>query len=360
MDTLTHALSGALVGRLLAPRRAAPSASSPTPPVWQAVVAGAVAATFPDLDFVLGYVSELAYLRGHRGLTHSLLLLPLWGLLIAWLMARLWRRGGRPGADWRAFYGVVCAAIFVHILGDLITQFGTMILAPFSDRRFGWGTTFIIDLVFTGIIVAGLAASALWRRSRLPAAVALVLLAGWVGVGALGRGEALGAARAYAAHHGIRAVAVDAVPRPASPFNWTAIVFDGERYHYAHLNTRRRQPLVAGPDDGFLRRFSAPYLPAAMAKWEVRERFGSDGTRALAETVWNAEDFAFYRWFAMFPVLDHAGPGPAGQACASFVDLRFVTPGRAEVPFRYGLCGGERGWRLFELELGGLRWVAGE
>ena len=100
MDTLTHALSGALVGRVLAGRRApaggangsaatsgaasgASSAARPTVPVWQMVVAGTVAATFPDLDFVLGWISELTYLRGHRGVTHSLILLPLWGLLIA-------------------------------------------------------------------------------------------------------------------------------------------------------------------------------------------------------------------------------------------------------------------------------------
>ncbi|MBS0543155.1 MAG: metal-dependent hydrolase, partial [Proteobacteria bacterium] len=98
MDTLTHALSGALVGRLLARRRASSSSASsadgfssaalggvavPVPPVWQFVVAGTVAATFPDLDFVLGWVSELAYLRGHRGVTHSIVLLPLWGLAIA-------------------------------------------------------------------------------------------------------------------------------------------------------------------------------------------------------------------------------------------------------------------------------------
>ncbi len=365
MDTLTHALSGALVGRLLARRRASPPAEAASrgapaaalPPVWQMVVAGAVAATFPDFDFILGWVSELTYLRGHRGVTHSLLLLPLWGLLIAWLLARFWRRGGRPGADWRAFYGVACAAILAHIVGDLITQFGTMILAPLSDRRFGLGTTFIIDLVFTGIIVAGLGASALWRRSRVPAAAALMLLAGWVGVQAVGRAEAIAAARAYAAAHGIEAVAIDAAPRPASPFNWTAIVFDGERYHYAHLNTRRREPLLAAAGDHFIRRLSAPYLPLSMAKWEVRERFGAGGTRALAQAVWNAEDFAFYRWFAMFPVLDHAENGPGGQWCANFVDLRFLTPGRDEIPFRYGLCGSERGWRLFERELGGLRWV---
>lgn len=63
MDTLTHALSGALVGRVLAGRRApsaiaaggAPRAARVQPPVWQMVVAGTVAATFPDLDFVLGW-----------------------------------------------------------------------------------------------------------------------------------------------------------------------------------------------------------------------------------------------------------------------------------------------------------------
>lgn len=76
MDTLTHALSGALLGRLIA---RPPDPARPAPKPWQMVVAGAAAATFPDLDFVLGYVSELTYLRGHRGVTHSVLLLPLWG-----------------------------------------------------------------------------------------------------------------------------------------------------------------------------------------------------------------------------------------------------------------------------------------
>lgn len=359
MDTLTHALSGALAGRLLAPAVTASSPSPTTLRTWQAVAAGALTATFPDSDFVLGYVSELAYLRGHRGVTHSLILLPLWGLLLAGLCARYTRRGGRAGPDWRAFYAIACAGLAIHIAGDLITQFGTMILAPFSDRRFAIGTTFIIDLVFTGIIVAGLAASALWRRSRVPAALALVVLAGWVGVGWMGRGEAIDAARAYAAARGIDAVKIDAVPRPASPFNWTAIVFDGERYHYAHLNTRRAQALVADDSDHFIRRLSAPYLPAAQAQWQQRAKLGEADTRALAEAVWRSADFAFYRWFAMFPVLDHADAAPGAGPCVSFRDLRFETPGRAAVPFRYGLCGAAgSGWRLFERDAdGGRRWV---
>lgn len=364
MDTLTHALSGALVGRLLAGRRSGaahgttppPSAQDARLPVWQGVAAGAAAAAFPDLDFVLGYVSELAYLRGHRGVTHSLLLLPLWGLLLAWLFARLARRR-RPAADWRQFYAIACAAILIHIAGDLITQFGTMILAPFSDRRFGWGTTFIIDLVISGLLLAGLLASAIWRRSRVPAAAALVLVAAWVGVGAVGRGEAIAAARAYAAAHGLPVVAVDAAPRPASPFNWTAIVFDGERYHYAHLNTRRREALQAGPDDNFIRRFSAPYRPVAQARWETRARFGSGEQAELAHAVWQARDFEFYRWFAMFPVLDHVGGEADGARCVGFRDLRFEIPQRTAMPFRFGLCGklGAGAWRLYKLATDGQR-----
>ena len=355
MDTLTHALSGALLGRLMA-RPSVPS--RPGPKVWHIVLAGAAAATFPDLDFVLGYVSELTYLRGHRGVTHSLLLLPLWGLLIAWLMARL-PGARRPGVDWRAFYAVACAGLAIHIAGDLITQFGTMILAPLSDRRFGFGTTFIIDLPFTGILIAGLLASARWQRSRLPAAVGLLALCMWVGIGALGRSEAIDAARDYAQSQGIRAVALDAAPRPVSPFNWTAIVFDGERYHYAHLNTRRTEVLEAGPDASFLRCFSAPYRPVAMAHWQVRERFGTDNgeARELARAVWDAPDFGFYRWFAMFPVLDVVD-ATAGAQCASFRDLRFEIPAREATLFRYGLCrDGGAGWRLFEQTTGGRRWV---
>ncbi|NWG74354.1 MAG: metal-dependent hydrolase, partial [Rubrivivax sp.] len=37
---------------------------------WQAVVVGTLAAAFPDLDFVVGWAGEMAYLRHHRGVTH--------------------------------------------------------------------------------------------------------------------------------------------------------------------------------------------------------------------------------------------------------------------------------------------------
>ncbi|PKO57470.1 MAG: hydrolase, partial [Betaproteobacteria bacterium HGW-Betaproteobacteria-19] len=65
-----------------------------------------------------------------------------------------------------------------------------------------------------------------------------------------------------------------------------------------------------------------------------------------------------YRWFAMFPMLDQVEPAAGGGVCVNFVDLRFETPGRDGVPFRYGLCGGaSEGWRIFERVTGGRRWI---
>src|SRR3990170_7446171 len=175
MDTLTHALSGALLARA--------SASKDAPPrsIPRRVAAGFFAAAAPDLDFVLAFVSPLVYLEQHRGPTHSVLLLPLWALVLSWILAKLLREP----RGWRALYGISALALGAHIAGDLITSFGTLIFAPVSDARYAWGTTFIIDLWFTAIILAGLLASLGWRRPRIPAGAAGLVLVSYVGFQAL-------------------------------------------------------------------------------------------------------------------------------------------------------------------------------
>jgi inner membrane protein len=353
MDTLTHALSGALLARAASPspRREASRRElrvfGPRIPVWQAVAVGFVAAAFPDGDVVLKLVSDVAYLRGHRGVTHSLLMLPLWAALLGLLAALAFRRRDA----WRRYGWIAAGAIAIHIAGDWITQFGTMLLAPFSDARFGLGSVFIIDLVLSGIVVAGLAASALVPRRRLPAVAALALLPVWIGVTVAGRDEALAIGRDFAQRQGIPAASVAAAPRPASPFNWTVFVFDGNEYHVAHVNTRRTEPLVAESGDNFIRRFSAPYAPARLATWERLPKFGHDGAEsALAREVWEHPDFGFFRWFAMFPLAHAIENGD--QTCVWYRDLRFEFPGRdSATPFRYGMCRDNgRGWTLFAFD----------
>src|SRR5207244_7098537 len=99
-------------------------------------------------------------------------------------------------------------------------------LAPLSDWRAGIGTTFIIDLWFSGIILAGLVASILFRKTKFPSIVSLVLLCGYVGFQYVQKARALEFGEQYRATRGLEGARVTAHPRPVSPFNWTVFVSD--------------------------------------------------------------------------------------------------------------------------------------
>ncbi|MGD9954343.1 MAG: metal-dependent hydrolase [Burkholderiales bacterium] len=336
MDTLTHALSGALLARASAPKGAPPRS------IPRRVAAGFFACAAPDLDFALAFVSPVFYLEQHRGPTHSLILLPLWALLLSWLLAKILREPG----GWKALYGVCALALGAHIAGDLITSFGTIIFAPLSDARYAWGTTFIIDLWFTGIIAAGLLASLLWRRSRLPAMAAGLVLVSYVGFQAVLKERALDYAREYAAKQGWSGAEIAVHPRAVSPFNWTVFASDELVHRFAHVNLRREAPLPPAHD--FVGRLDAAFQPLALAQWETRPRYGTSAAeQSLAREAWASPALGFYRWFADRPAFDGLS---AGSTCAWFVDLRFLNPGRDWLPFRYGACREAPGapWRAFE------------
>jgi inner membrane protein len=341
MDTITHALSGALLARATAP---APSAD--VLPLRRRIAIGALAAAFPDSDVVASWLSPLSYLYHHRGVTHSLLMLALWAVVLAWLCSKAWKSG--PG--WRAYAGVIAWGIGVHIAGDWITSFGTMVFAPLSDWRAALSTTFIIDLWFSGIIITGLLASWLWHGSRWPAVAGMGVLCAYVAFQFAMQQRAIDFGEQYASGAGLRGAKVSALPRPISPFNWMVLVDDGERYHYSLISLSRREAPPLAPDAGFFTRMGAPYLPLDRAAWLQAARLGSFEQASLAKEVMAHPRFAFFNWFAAYPALYRVDAGNP-HTCVWFHDLRFFTPGRATWPFRYGMCrdtaGGE--WRAHEL-----------
>ena len=334
MDTLTHALSGALLARATAPKTLAPRA------LPRRVAAGFLACAAPDLDFIIGFVGPVEYLLTHRGVTHSLILLPVWALLYSWILAKLLREP----AGWRALYGVTALALLAHIVGDLITSFGTIVLAPFSDWRAAIGTTFIIDLWFSGIILAGLVFSAVFFRSRVPAVAASAVLAGYVGFQYIQQQRVLEFGEAYAKSMSIPKAAVTVHPRPVSPFNWTVFVSDEETHRFAHVNLVRKEPRRYQAGDGFIARVDSPYMPLDQAIWVEWPRYGR-ADQALIRDAWSSEPLHFFRWFAALPAFDGMGEG---STCVWFTDLRFLTPGREGMPFRYRVCRERSGapWRL--------------
>ena len=341
MDNVTHAISGALIARATAPR-AVPGV---TMPLRRRIVLGTIAASLPDLDFVAGWLSPLTYLLHHRGITHSLLLLPLWSLACAWLCSKLWR----DGLSFRAYFGVFAWGIGIHIVGDWITSYGTLLLAPLSDRRFAMSTTFIIDLWMLAILLLGGVASLFFRASRAPAIAALAAVTGYVAFQGVLHHDALEFGERYAAAQGLRGTQVSALPRPGSAYNWTVVVESGERVDYAQVRLTERPALIARLGIPWFERLATPYAPVASAQWARLERFGRGEARDLAREAFAAKELGFFRWFAAHPTLHRIDRGDRAT-CVWFEDLRFVTPGRDVVPFRFGVCGDGREWAPFQLE----------
>lgn len=347
MDTLTHALSGTLLARATAPsqRHQDPLA------LGERVLVGTLASAFPDSDFILRWITDLlTYLNWHRGITHSVVMLPFWGMLLATLF---WWFGGKQ-KPWRAYLGVSLLGLSIHIAGDLITAYGTQILAPLSNYKAAWPTTFVIDPWFTGIIVMGLLGSWYWRRSRLPAMAGLALLVTYVGFQGILRTQALALGDEYARQQSLTTIQVHALPQPLSPFNWKIVVVTPQEYYLSQVNLLRKQLAVpASPNPPFWVRLYTAYPPPAAMRWAQYRLYGNPDQETLARTVWHQEALQGYRQFALLPALYAIDRG-ADHLCVWFVDLRFTLPSLTP-PFRYGGCRQENdsSWKLRQL-LGNL------
>lgn len=351
VDTLTHALSGALLARVSVPLHTKRDAL----PAHARVLAGAAAAAFPDVDIILRLFGTLTYLDRHQGLTHSLVMLPLWAWLLAVAMARLYRRyGGRP-LPWQAFLAPVALGLLVHIAGDFITAYGLQLFAPLSDTRHALPLAFVIDPWISLILLGGLAASRTLDRRGPPhpgrgtaaALVAWAVLGAYlVGLATL-RGQALGLARTQAAAY-VDATA-GALPQPLSPFHWKLVLSDAEAHHIAHvaLDHLGLTTIVTGVLPSPLAAMAAAYRAPDDLAWTHHSRLGAtatdpDGhaTHALAREAWHQPAFAPFRRFAALPYLDTTyDDGPL--RCARFADLRFTLPGLTP-SFRFAMCRDDR------------------
>ncbi len=154
MDTITHGIAGALIGKA-AFRGEDMFASHPMNRgriVTWCLMLGAI---FPDSDVLRDLFSHdrLLVITWHRSLTHSLIMLPLWALLLAAITrafanSRKWEAPG-----FAALTGIYAVGILSHILLDLVTSFGTMIWSPLAWSRPAWDLIFIIDFTLTAILL---------------------------------------------------------------------------------------------------------------------------------------------------------------------------------------------------------------
>lgn len=190
MDTITHGIAGALIAKAFFAERRSPPGNEPegaggiadAAPArgWSesgrvAVLASTLGAILPDGDVFFGALArnDLAILEWHRGVTHSLMCLPIWAVALAALTRWYTKRRGWTAPSWIVLAVIYAVTLSSHILLDLITSFGTMIWCPLRYTRPAWDLAFILDFTLLGTLLLPQLAAWVYRdreRSFLRAA----------------------------------------------------------------------------------------------------------------------------------------------------------------------------------------------
>ena len=298
MDPVTHGLAGGLVAKSGLAHRLVPKQLEA-----RAVALTAVAALAPDVDAIVELGADpLAFLRYHRGLTHSLL----GGAVLAWvLVAPLF-----PGVSRKRLFVLSSIGVYIHVLLDLLTSYGTVLLYPFRSDRFTLDWMWTFDPTFLGILLGCLLGVYLLRRApRRVAKVGLGVAAGYVLIAGALQWVAV---RAFAAE--VDALGVDTVhqlavvPAPFVPLNWTGVVETDDGYFRAHIELGRG--------------WNADLRFAEVPK------IGPDAEPATLSAVQREplrEQVELYEWFARFPAVE-VERREDGQTIR-YYDLRFDLPG---------------------------------
>src|SRR5258708_4547393 len=136
MDTITHGIAGALIGKAFFDGEDLLSLRTVT--AGRVVtLAATIGGIFPDVDGIRDILSDnpMLILTWHRGLTHSLLALPGFVLILAALTRWTAKKLGVSSPPFATLVLIYAVGIASHILLDLTTSFGTMIWWPLARTR---------------------------------------------------------------------------------------------------------------------------------------------------------------------------------------------------------------------------------
>lgn len=184
MDTVTHGILGAVIGKAFfaddSPRVGLSSwREPPKNPGRVAIIATTLGAIFPDIDVFAGPIAHnsLAMLTWHRNITHSVVILPVWAVLLAAITQWLARRIRWPAPAFADLVAIYAVGLGSHIFLDLITSFGTMVWSPVNYARPAWDWVFIVDLSVSSLLLLPQLAAWAFQRPEKAMRRAFVLWA---------------------------------------------------------------------------------------------------------------------------------------------------------------------------------------
>jgi inner membrane protein len=169
LDPITHALVGLAAGSFSGGGGVLSS------PLALGCLAGSV---MPDGDIIMQYWGDYAYLKNHRGASHSLPGMAMLSAAAAALIDLLF-----PGSSFWSIFLWTFIGCLTHIGLDIFNSYGAKIFWPFYDKKIGTGLMLSFDpflvvaagavywfntgnLAYTGLSIASFACYLLFRQYR--------------------------------------------------------------------------------------------------------------------------------------------------------------------------------------------------
>ncbi|MFU0788805.1 metal-dependent hydrolase [Cerasibacillus sp. JNUCC 74] len=153
MDTGTHIVMGVALGGLATVDPVIQS----DPVLFNAVLVGTIVGSHaPDFDTILKLKNNATYIRHHRGITHSIPAVLIWGILIASIIHFF-----VPQANFYQIWLWTGIAVIIHVLTDIFNAYGTQAYRPFSNKWVALGFINTFDPYIFFLHIAGITAWAL-------------------------------------------------------------------------------------------------------------------------------------------------------------------------------------------------------
>ncbi|GAB3042497.1 metal-dependent hydrolase [Virgibacillus ainsalahensis] len=150
MDTGTHIVMGVALGGLATLDPVVQN----DPVLFSAVLAGTVVGSHaPDFDTIFKLKNNATYIRHHRGTSHSIPAVFLWGILISGIIYMI-----VPQVDFLHLWLWTFLAVVIHVFVDIFNAYGTQAYRPFTKKWIAHGFINTFDPYIFFLHIAGIGA----------------------------------------------------------------------------------------------------------------------------------------------------------------------------------------------------------
>lgn len=312
MDTITHGLIGSLGSKTGYYQKFGKIAT-------YSFLFGSI---FPDIDIIVAILGPDFTMRHHRGITHSLLAVPLLSVLVMYVTSLIFKT-----REYKKIYPMVLLGMYSHIFFDLITAYGTVAFDPISMKRYSWNLVFILDPFITLPVIAGLIIS--YKRRSLAfttSVIVFLFLSSYLLTCSFVKEYNKNRLINFANVNNIQFDKLEIYPRPLAPFLWLGVIETKDNYYRARISSLSDASLVL-------------------------ETYSKSDINGFVDAARVHRVAKLYFWFADFPVAKYLRNGE--EHIVEIHDLRFrMLTRRTPFTLRYVF---DKAMNIKEITLGGRR-----